>query len=121
MTARIAILATFAMTLASFAGTLNVSTTNELSASIAKAAPGDVIVLKNGRWTNAVIHLTCSGAEGRAITLKAETPGQVILTGDSSLDFAGDWLVVEGLPFEKLKTDRTFVDFNHGSDFCRLP
>jgi len=104
----------------SFAATITVGNQTELDAAIGRAAPGDVIVLRNGQWTNTAIRLNCSGAEGRPITLKAGSGGQVVLTGASSLDFNGDWLVVEGLKFEKLKSDRVFVVFEDGADHCRF-
>ena len=104
----------------SFGATHTVVDPSELSAAIARAVPGDVIVLRNGQWPDTSIHLDRSGAEGKPITVKAQTAGQVVLTGASSLNFAGDWLVVEGLKFERLNGDRVFVDFADGADHCRL-
>ena len=66
----------------------------------AKAAkPGDVIILKNGEWKDARLHISSSGNEDQPVTIKAETPGKVVLTGDSRLQLGGACLLVDGLFF----------------------
>ena len=35
------------------------------------------------------------------ITLRAQTPGQVILNGNSKINISGNWLVVDGLKFRR--------------------
>ena len=46
-----------------------------------------------------VIQLEGQGEENAPITLKAETPGKVILVGRSRVEIGGQWLVLEGLVF----------------------
>ncbi|GLQ22536.1 hypothetical protein GCM10007853_04100 [Algimonas ampicilliniresistens] len=70
-----------------------------LTSAIETAKPGDAIVLANGVWTDAEILFTGSGTADSPITLRAETPGQVILSGQSNLRLAGDYLIVDGLVF----------------------
>jgi len=76
-----------------------VSDMSELNAAISAALPGDTIFMCNGIWTDADILLNTDGTPGQPITLQASTPGQVLLTGESRLRIAGDYLVVKGLHF----------------------
>lgn len=61
--------------------------------------PGDVVVLKNGVWENAILEFEGTGTESNPITLKAEIAGEVFLTGNSSLQIGGEYLIVDGLFF----------------------
>ena len=61
--------------------------------------PGDELVLKNGTWQDFEMLFTGTGTAEQPITLRAETPGQVIISGTSNLQLAGDHLVVSGLVF----------------------
>ncbi len=64
-----------------------------------KAVAGDTIVLQSGDWPDADLWVRGHGEEGRPITVRAEDPGKVRLTGKSRLRLAGEHLVVEGLWF----------------------
>ena len=77
------------------------STPQELSDAIASSGPGDTVVMANGTWTDVVIEFFNEGVEGDTITLRAETPGQVILTGSSRLEIGGSYLKVDGLWFDQ--------------------
>ena len=77
-----------------------VTTPVELSAAIAASQPGDTVTMANGTWEDTLIRFNRDGAPADSIRLRAETPGEVILTGSSTLSIAGDYLVVEGLRFE---------------------
>ncbi|WP_114308633.1 chondroitinase-B domain-containing protein [Winogradskyella arenosi] len=70
-----------------------------LKEAIEKAQPGDELILKNGVYKDIQIKFTAQGEEGKPITLKAETPGEVFIEGASNLQLGGDYLVVEGLHF----------------------
>src|SRR6185295_3913580 len=61
------------------------------------AKPGDVIVMADGTWENQVVVFKGKGTAEKPITLKAATPGKVVLTGKSSLTIDGDYLVVSGV------------------------
>ncbi|MDE2771503.1 MAG: T9SS type A sorting domain-containing protein [Bacteroidota bacterium] len=77
------------------------STPQELSSAIASSGPGDTIIMANGIWTDVVISFYAQGVEGDSITLRAETPGQVILNGNSRLKIGGSYLKVDGLWFDQ--------------------
>lgn len=68
-------------------------------AALARLAPGDAIVMKNGTWRDVEIGFFAEGRAGQPVTLRAETPGKVILSGRSNLRLAGSHLVVSGLVF----------------------
>jgi len=61
------------------------------------AKPGDVVVMADGTWENQVVVFKGKGTAEKPITLKAATPGKVVLTGKSSLTIDGDYLVVSGV------------------------
>jgi poly(beta-D-mannuronate) lyase len=59
--------------------------------------PGDILVMTNGTWIDQRIAFRGRGTPGKPITLRAQTPGQVLLAGKSSLSIEGEHLVVGGL------------------------
>lgn len=90
-------------------GAVYVSAPDAFVDAVSAAQPGDKIVLANGVWKDfdALVH-----AEGTAeapIQVVAETPGEVILSGQSSLRLAGQHLVVSGLVFKDGYTPRSEV------------
>jgi poly(beta-D-mannuronate) lyase len=97
-----------------------VATPNELNAAVKSAAAGETITLKNGAYSNAAIRLEGKGTQGNPIMVKAETPGQVVLTGASTLDFVGEWITLDGFKLEGVKATRTLIVFQDGSKGCRL-
>ncbi|HIL56523.1 MAG TPA: T9SS type A sorting domain-containing protein [Rhodothermales bacterium] len=77
-----------------------VSTATELRTAVAASQPGDTITMADGTWTDTAISFDTDGLPGDSITLRAETPGGVILNGRSTLSIGGDYLKVDGLRFE---------------------
>ena len=69
------------------------------AAAVKKAVPGDRILLADGEWRDFQIVFTGQGTAARPITLAAQTPGKVILSGQSNLRIGGAHLVVSGLIF----------------------
>ena len=83
----------------SIASTIIVKNIDELHAANKKAQPGDIIILQNGEWKNVIIKLDCSGTVEKPVRVKAQTPGKVIITGESSLKIGGNFIIVDGLYF----------------------
>ena len=75
------------------------TTPSDLAVASSGVQPGDALTMQNGFWPDADILFTGNGTAANPITLRAETPGQVILSGSSRLRIAGSYLVVEGLKF----------------------
>lgn len=91
------------------AGAIYVSDAGAFSDAMNSADPGDTIVLANGVWMDfdALVH--AEGTSEAPITVAAETPGKVILSGQSSLRLAGQYVVVSGLVFKDGYTPRSEV------------
>jgi poly(beta-D-mannuronate) lyase len=66
----------------------------------AQARPGDEIVIRTGTYEDWVLDISCSGSADRRLVIRAETPGQVVLTGDSRMSISGDYVTVKGLCFK---------------------
>lgn len=79
--------------------TIRIVNLEQLEALLPDALPGDTYVIDNGTYPDARIRFEAEGVETAPITLKAQTPGKVIFTGDSHLGLGGEWLVVEGFLF----------------------
>lgn len=68
--------------------------------ALKRLEPGDRLVLANGEWRNFKIVFEAYGEAENPITLMAETPGKVIISGQSNLRFGGEHLIVHGLTFK---------------------
>ncbi|MGA1198674.1 MAG: chondroitinase-B domain-containing protein, partial [Candidatus Latescibacterota bacterium] len=115
----------FARAFAQSGREIKVTDVQALNAAIASAQPGDRIVMGNGIWRDVDILFAAKGDAGRLITLVAEKPGKVILTGHSRLRFSGKYLVVDGLWFKDgALTEGHVIQFRRDSAFeshyCRL-
>ena len=62
-----------------------VSNAAELNDAITNASAGDNIILTNGVWKDVQINFTGKGTKAKPITLRAETPGEVFMEGQSCL------------------------------------
>ena len=65
-----------------------------------KVGPGDVIKLANGTWEDFEIVFKGKGEKDNPIRLTAQEKGKVILSGQSNLRLAGEYLEVSGLVFK---------------------
>ena len=83
-----------------FAEDFLVRNESEYAQAAQLAQAGDTIMLANGVWRDFEIVFAGKGSEGEPITLTAEEKGKVILSGQSNLRLAGDYLVVSGLVFK---------------------
>lgn len=76
-----------------------VSSQAEYVAALNQLEAGDTITLANGEWRDFEIVVTGQGSADAPISLVAETPGEVILTGQSNLRIGGEHIIVSGLVF----------------------
>ncbi|SHJ37739.1 poly(beta-D-mannuronate) lyase [Maribacter aquivivus] len=96
---------------------ITVNDITELNTAISEAKPGDDIVMANGDWKNVNIKFIAYGKEKSPITLRAETPGEVRITGTSDLKLAGEYLIVDGLHFTNGSSPSSAViDFGISED-----
>ena len=75
-------------------------------------------MMAGGMWKDQEIRFAANGTAEKPITLRAETPGKTILTGESSLTIEGEHVVVSGLNVKdgRKATNGIFVAGKH----CRL-
>ncbi|MFD0990790.1 chondroitinase-B domain-containing protein [Mariniflexile jejuense] len=77
-----------------------VTTSSALQTAVTAASPGDVIIVRNGTYSNFSATLRPYGSAGNPITIKAETIGGVILTGTSRFTFNKAYhAILEGFTF----------------------
>ncbi|MBW8192466.1 polysaccharide lyase 6 family protein [Neiella marina] len=81
------------------AAVFEVSSAKQIKQAMKKLAPGDELVLRNGKWKHQQIRLKASGTADKPITVRAETAGKVALTGQSFLYVEGHHINVSGLLF----------------------
>ncbi len=82
---------------------------------------GDRVILTGQNWSDQRLVVKGEGSQQAPIVLTAEKPGQVLLTGHSTLLLDGSWLIADGLYFANgysLKED--VVAFSPRSANCRL-
>ena len=101
-----------------------VTNNEELKSALNESKPGDYIIMKNGVWEDVNIRFTSNGTDKKRITLRAETPGKVIITGKSDLKLNGEHLVVNGLHFrDGHSPSRAVIEFKHDdkvANHCRI-
>jgi poly(beta-D-mannuronate) lyase len=106
-----------------------VTNVTEFTRAMREVLPGDTVTMANGTWENInlLFKPNQNGVPTPSVTLRAQTPGQVLLTGSSQLRIAGSDLVVDGLQFTGgySGTGRDVVAFRESpsgvqADHCRL-
>lgn len=83
----------------------------EFDAAVKDADSGDEIVLANGEWRDAELVFRASDRQKRPITMRAETPGRVVLTGKSRLRIGGRCLIVRDLLWKDSTAESEIVAF----------
>jgi len=104
-----------------FAAEIPVANSAGLNAAIAAAKPGDTLVLADGVWRDTILLLNKAGTAQAPITIRARTPGAVVFTGSSRLQFDAPYVIVDGLCFKGgalTQQDKQVVRFN--SNHCRM-
>ena len=68
--------------------------------AVQQLEPGDKLILADGVWRDFEIVFQGEGRDTAPISLVAQTPGKVIISGQSNLRLAGEYLEVSGLIFK---------------------
>ncbi|MEO0366735.1 MAG: polysaccharide lyase 6 family protein [Pseudomonadota bacterium] len=79
-------------------GTL-VRSIDEFEMATRQLAPGDKIVLADGVWRDVELELRARGMAESPVHLTAQTPGGVVISGESNLSISGEYIVVSDLVF----------------------
>jgi len=94
-----------------------VGSIDEFNAAVEAVNPGETITLANGTWTDVEFKLKGNGTAESPITLTAENPGKVIISGQSNLQISGEYLVVSGLVFKNGYTPTSeVISFKTGKE-----
>lgn len=102
-----------------FAAAQTVTSGSALTAQVNAATPGAIFIIPNGTYTNFSSTFTANATAANPITIKAETVGGVILTGDSKFVFnQASHLILEGFIFN-CTSNNTLVKLN-GSNNIRI-
>ena len=72
----------------------------EFEQAVKSAKPGDQITMADGVWNDVELKFKATGTKEKRITLTAQTPGGVIITGHSNLQISGEYLVISDLVFK---------------------
>ncbi|MEA1924433.1 MAG: chondroitinase-B domain-containing protein [Candidatus Altiarchaeota archaeon] len=109
-----------------FAATITVDGIAELNTAISNANAGDIIILADGTYTDqGTINFDCRSVspaptEGNELTVRAQTPGSVIITGGSSnMNIMGDHLILEGFYFKDIVGNGILLSLMD-ADYCRV-
>ena len=121
----VVMLSTLLLLIQAQAAEIKISSPTQLTPLNNSLQPGDTVLLASGKWADVDLLFSGKGTKEAPITLKAEVPGQVVLTGKSHLRIAGEYLVVEGLHFQEPDTAVSDViqfrgDSKTPSNHCRL-
>jgi poly(beta-D-mannuronate) lyase len=110
----------------SFSAVINVGSISELNNAIANASAGDEIILADGTYTSqgrinfdarAVSPLP---TEETPITVRANTPGRVIITGgNSSVSIRGTYLIFAGFHFRDITSTGVLMELV-AATHCRI-
>ncbi len=108
-----------------FADTVRVDDARQLASAVARAKPGDEILLASKQWRDVDIVLIGEGEPARPIVVRAEQPGQTVITGSSRVRIAGKHLVLSGLKFHNLNNPKSdWLEFRKDSkasaSYCRV-
>ncbi len=77
-----------------------VSTLEEFDDAVRNIQAGDELVMANGVWRDVELKFIGNGTAQEKISLRAEQPGKVVISGQSNLRLSGSHLVVNGLVFK---------------------
>lgn len=89
----------------------------ELQQAMASATPGTEVVMADGIWKDVEIKFKATGTAEQPVILRAETPGSVIISGQSNLSFSGEYIEISGLVFKNGYTPTSeVISFKTGKD-----
>lgn len=87
----------------------------EFDAAVQSVPLGDYIALANGEWRDVDLVVPRSGTREKTVNIRAETWGQVVLTGKSRLQLGGDHIDVAGLLWKDSTADDAVISFRTDS------
>lgn len=110
---------TFCILHSASANTITVSSITELQSAIAKAKPGDKIVVKDGTYTTTSdINISCVGTKEHPITITAQNFGKAEITGTGGFNLVSPsaYVIIRDFKFTHAASR---AKSSSGSTFCR--
>jgi len=106
------------------AATIDIDSLEKLKAALAKAKPGDHIVLADGKYAlKEPVEITAAGSEQQPIVIEAKTIGGAEFTGDANVRFGkgAAYIVLKGFAFTNNATDKGgAMVLEAGAHHCRV-
>ena len=94
------------------------SSAAEITKLLPQLQPGDSVIMKDGDWKDQTIAFEAKGTDAKPITLRPQTPGAVLLSGNSSIVIDGEYVAVSGLNLKE--SSSTKDGFTLKGRHCRL-
>ncbi len=93
---------------------------NKVASRLAKAQPGDTVVVKAGQYSDLDLRWEGKGTAEQPVVVVAEPAGSVVVTGVSKLHISGEGLEVNGLVFRGGHIDKgAVIEFKDGDSLAR--
>ncbi len=110
---------------AAFAKEVLVSQDSDLKRALKDVVAGDIIVLRNGIWKDPQLRFdSLKGTRKQPIEIRAESPGQVVMTGKVEFRLSGTHVVVSGLAIKNPVGSSDVFDLRSHSErhahHCRI-
>lgn len=83
------------------AADIYVSTVAGLTTTASSVIAGDRIILGDGQYKDVQLIVTRSGNSSNLIYIMAQNPGKVSFTGNTKVELRGQYIVLQGIRFEK--------------------
>lgn len=112
-----------ALTLTIFATEFPIADAVAFANAAKTVTAGDTLILQDGTWADARLKIHAQGTAEKPVTIKAQTPGKVVFTGDSRLSVGGAHIIVDGLWFQNPTGEESIelrMDYAHVANDCRV-
>lgn len=123
LTMRTTLFLTIVFTVSALAKDIPAANAAAFAEAAKSVAAGDTIILQDGTWADARLKIHASGTAEKPVTIKAQTPGKVVFTGDSRIALAGEHIVVDGLWFQNPTGEEAIelrIDSDELANDCRI-
>jgi poly(beta-D-mannuronate) lyase len=94
------------------------------SAASYSMAPGTTLCLASGTYSRLDLAFGGTGTAKQPITIAAEIPGEVIISGEVSIAMSGEYVVLQGFIFKDGTVDNTIIQTRGGDgvpcNHCRI-
>ncbi|GHV35172.1 hypothetical protein FACS1894180_0440 [Bacteroidia bacterium] len=100
------------------------SPVGEINYLAKNAKAGDTLIIDNGEYENISLKINATGTREKPIIIIAQTAGEVVFTGNSTLRLSGEYVEIHGLKFTDGYAEKgAVIEFKNGKDLanhCRV-